>query len=128
MKPYFFRTYALGAVLALAVSANAQAQSMADDPDAPIATGEHWTTAESKNAKLAYLLGIVNLLEIEQAIQADNPPADNASLVPVMVRGLKDMTLNQIHDALDSWYASHPDQLSRPVLETIWFELAKPNS
>ncbi|MEZ5592161.1 MAG: hypothetical protein R3F53_16195 [Gammaproteobacteria bacterium] len=123
--PLFIRACVLGAALSLSVCV--QAQGIADDPDAPIATGEHWTSAQP-NAKLAYLLGIVNMLEIEQALQVDTPPADNASLVPVMVRGLKDMTLNQIREALDGWYSDHPDQLSRPVMETIWFELAKPNS
>ncbi len=123
--PLFIRACVLGAALSLSVGV--QAQSIADDPDAPIATGEHWTSAQP-NAKLAYLLGIVNMLEIEQALQVDAPPADDASLVPIMVRGLKDMTLNQIREALDGWYSDHPDQLSRPVMETIWFELAKPNS
>ena len=121
------KKYALGAALVLSISTGALAQSIADDPDAPIATGEHWTTAQ-ENSKLAYLLGVVNVLEIEQALQADAPPADTDSVVPVMVRGLKDMTLNQIKDALDRWYADNPGQLNRPVLETIWFELAEPNS
>ena len=119
--------YLWGAAMAVTICIGAQAQSIADDPDAPIATGEHWTTAQ-ENSKLAYLLGIANVLEIEQALQADTLPADTDSLVPVMIRGLKNMTLNQIKDALDRWYADHPQQLSRPVVETIWFELAKPKS
>ena len=128
MQPFHcLKQYLFGALLAVSVCTGAQAQSIADDPDAPIATGEHWTTAQP-NAKAAYLLGIVNFLEIEQAMQGGTPPGDDVSLVPVMVRGLKDMTLRQIGDALDDWYANHPDQLSRPVLEVIWFELAEPNS
>ena len=121
------RHFLCGAAMAVSICFGAQAQSVADDPDAPIATGEHWTTAQ-ENSKLAYLLGIANVLEIEQALQADAPPTDTDSLVPVMIRGLKDMTLNQVKEALDRWYADHPQQLNRPVLETIWFELAKPNS
>ena len=126
-SPPFIRSCALGAVMALLAFGNTHGEEIADDPDAPIATGEHWTTAQP-NSKLSYVLGIVNFLEIEQALQNDRPPADDESLVPVMIRGLSGMSLNQIKEALDLWYAEHPDQLQRPVLETIWFELAKPNS
>ena len=121
------KSAAFAAALVCSLSTVSNAESMADDPDVPIATGEHWTVA-SENGKLAYLLGIANTLDVEQAIHGDNPPADDASLVPVMMRGLNGMTLKQIAAALDRWYADHPAQLKRPVLETIWFELAKPNS
>jgi len=127
MKVFDLTAYVLGAALILSVCGGVQAQSSAEDPDAPIATGEHWTTAKP-NAKLAYLLGIVNVIEIEQALQVDMQITDEASLVPVMVRGLKDMTLNQIVEVVDRWYADNPDQLTRPVLETIWVEVAQPNS
>ena len=127
--PQTFKAAAFGAALALALSpfARAQNESLADDPDVPIATGEHWVNA-TDSGKGAYLLGMANVLDIEQALQGDNPPADDASLVPVMIRGLNGMTLRQIGEALDRWYADHPDRLGRPVLETIWFEIAQPNS
>jgi len=123
------KSAALAAALTLALSSAASAQNstIADDPDVPIATGAHWVNAQPA-AKAGYLLGIANILDIEQALQGDNPPADGASLVPVMMRGLNGMTLRQIGEGLDRWYADHPDQLSRPVIETIWFEIAKPNS
>ena len=118
---------AFSAALSLLLGNAANAQSGADDPDVPVATGEHWIKAE-RNGKLAYLLGIANTLDIEQALHGDSPPSDDASLVPVMMRGLSGMSLNQIADALDRWYADNPDRVTRPVLETIWFEIAKPNS
>jgi hypothetical protein len=124
---YPLRHAVSAAALVLALGAVAHAQGMADDPDVPIATGEHWMNA-ADNGKIAYLLGIANVLDVEQAIQGDTPPADDASLVPVMMRGLNGMSLRQVSEALDRWYADNPNQLGRPVLETIWFEIAKPNS
>ena len=34
--------------------------------------------------------------------------------------------LDSVREALNAWYAAHPDQLQRPVIETIWFELVVP--
>ena len=118
---------ALTAALVLSLSTLSHGQNVADNPDVVMATGEHWTGA-SETGKLAYLLGIANTLDVEQAIQNDEPPADDASLVPVMARGLNGMTLRQVAEQLDGWYADNPEQLTRPVLEAIWFEIAKPNS
>ena len=61
-------------------------------------------------------------------MQADNPVSDADSMVPVMMRGLKNYTVTQVMEALDQWYAANPARRSRPVLETIYFELALPNS
>ena len=118
---------ALAAALILLLSTAVSAQNVADNPDVAIATGEQWVNA-TDHGKAGYLLGIANMLDIEQALQGNNPPADEASLVPVMIRGLNGMTIRQIGETLDRWYADNPDQLTRPVIETIWFEIAKPRS
>ena len=39
---------------------------------------------------------------------------------------LRGETLDSVRMRLNRWYADHPDQLKRPVLETVWFELAVP--
>lgn len=123
---------ALGMMVALSLGTVASAQmegkkSMADDPDIPLITGKHWMEA-TRSGKLAFLAGAANVIEIEQALQADDPPGDRDSLVPVIVRGLNGSTLTQVMEALDRWYAENKDQLERPVIETIWFELALPKS
>jgi hypothetical protein len=35
-------------------------------------------------------------------------------------------TLSSVLETVDKWYAAHPDQLQRPVIETIWFEMVVP--
>ena len=93
--------------------------------EVPLVTGEHWTKS-SEQAKKAYLVGIANVIQVESAYAAANPPADAQSVVPRFVKGLKGHTLDTVRQALDSWYAAHPDRLQRPVIETIWFELVVP--
>ncbi len=93
--------------------------------DIPIVTGEHWTTS-SEEAKKAYLVGIANLVQVEIAYFAANPPTDAQSFVPRLAKGLQGETLDTVRGTLDRWYAANPGRLSRPVLETIWFEIAVP--
>jgi hypothetical protein len=124
---------ALGIVLAIALvlgfGSTAGAQSTGNDPsrDLILVTGEHWIPATNEQ-KLAFLMGVGNALEVEQALRANKPLPDSESMVPVMMRGLKNFTMTQIMEALDRWYADNPGRRSRPVLETIYFELALPNS
>lgn len=93
--------------------------------DVPMVTGEHWTTS-SEVAKKAYLIGVTNLAQVEMAYYAANPPSDAQNFVPRLVRGLKGQTLDSVRQGLDKWYAANPGRLQRPVLETIWFEIALP--
>ena len=93
--------------------------------EVPLVTGEHWTKS-SEQAKKAYLVGIANVIQVESTYAAANPPADAQSVVPRFVKGLKGHTLDTVREALDNWYAAHPDRLQRPVIETIWFELVVP--
>ena len=99
--------------------------SHAGAADIPVITGEQWTTS-SEEMKKAYLVGIANFLQIETAYQAENPPTDAQSIVPRLVKGLQGQTLDSVREGLNRWYAANPDQLQRPVIETVWFEMAVP--
>ncbi|MEP6942725.1 MAG: hypothetical protein ABI981_07295 [Betaproteobacteria bacterium] len=91
----------------------------------PLITGEHWTKS-SEEMKKAYLAGIGNIVQIELAYGAPSAAPDAQSILPRMVKGLKGQTLDSVRDGLNKWYAAHPDQLQRPVIETIWFEMVVP--
>jgi len=93
--------------------------------EVPLITGEHWIKS-SEQLKKAYLVGIANVIQVETAYAGSTPSADAQSVVPRFAKGLKGHTLDSVRDALDSWYAAHPDRLQRPVIETIWFELVVP--
>lgn len=102
-----------------ALSGSARAQEV------PLATGEHWTKS-SEEMKKAYLIGVANIVNVEMAYEGANPASDAQSVLPRMVKGLKGQTLDTVREALNKWYAAHPDQMQRPVIETIWFEMVVP--
>ncbi len=114
------RAVIVAACLMLAVVAGA---ARADE--VPLVTGEHWMKS-SEETKKAYLIGIANITQIEIAYQGSSPAADAQSVLPRLVKGLKGQTLDSVRDAINAWYAVHPDRLQRPVIETLWFELVVP--
>jgi hypothetical protein len=93
----------------------------------PIATGEHWTTATEREKK-ALLLGMGTIIKIEHEIQGKNPPPDDKTFIQLLVKGMSKYTITSAMEAIDAWYAANPDQLKRPVIEVIWFELTLPNA
>ena len=115
-----FRKAMFAAFMSLAVMGG-----IARAADLPVVTGEHWTTS-TEAVKKAYLIGIANLMQVELAYYAGSPPTDAQNFVPRLAKGLQGQTLDTVRDGLDRWYAANPGKLQRPVLETIWFEMAVP--
>ena len=76
--------------------------------------------------KKAYLIGIVNLLQVETAYSGNNPPSEAQSFLPRLTKGLQGQTLDSVRESLNRWYSANPGKLQRPVIETIWFEIAAP--
>ena len=93
--------------------------------DVPVVTGEQWTTS-TEDVKRVYLIGIANLMQVETAYYAGNPPSDAQNFVPRLARGLQGQSLDSVREALNRWYAANPGKLQRPVIETLWFEIAVP--
>ena len=115
----------LRAVMLVSCMALAMVWGSAGADEVPLITGEHWTKS-SEQLKKVYLIGIANVIQVETAYHAANPPSDAQSFVPRVARGLKGHTLDSVREGLDKWYAGHPDRLQRPVIETIWFEMVVP--
>ena len=102
-----------------ALSSSARAQEV------PLVTGEQWTKS-SEETKKAYLVGMTNMSQVEMAYGGATPASDAQSVLPRMAKGLKGQTLDTVREALNKWYAAHPDRMQRPVIETIWFEVVVP--
>ena len=126
MKKFFALPGAILAVL-LAFSLTADAQQQSPRSDLVMINGQHWTQSE-RSTKLAFLMGLGNFFEVEQALQQGKPVADGDSLVPVFARGLDNETLTTIMEKVDAWYTSNTDRLDRPAIEVIYFEIALPQS
>jgi hypothetical protein len=86
----------------------------------PFPNSTEWSTATERE-KLAYLLGVMNMAMVEYQLAGPSPK--HRTTVARMVQSLDGMTLRQIMAAVDTYYASNPDQQKRPVFEVIWFEI-----
>jgi len=94
--------------------------------DLQIVTGEHWM-ASSLEQKRAFLFGVGNLLEIEQAMAGNAYDAMRGrSIIPVLLEGLSGTSIADIVMQLDQFYASHPEQIKTPVIEVLYIEMALP--
>lgn len=92
--------------------------------DLTIVTGEHWTGA-SLEEKRAFLIGIGNVLEIEEAMAGDDYESMRGrSIVPVLLEGLSGTSIADMVTELDRFYADHVDQIQRPVIEVLYLEMA----
>ena len=95
--------------------------------DLEIINGEHWASS-SLEQKRAFLFGIGNMLEIEQAMAGDDfESMRGRSIVPVLLDGLSGVSIADIVTQLEEFYAVHPDQSTRAVIEVLYLEMALPN-
>lgn len=117
-----FSAAIVAACMTLIPAATAYAQAV---QEIPLATGEHWMKS-SEEMKKAYLIGMANIMSVESAYEGATPVPDAQGLIPREIKGLKGQTLDSVREGLNKWYAAHPDQLQRPVVETIWFEMVVP--
>jgi len=115
----------LSAAMAAACIALALAPVSVRADEIPLITGAQWVRS-SDQMKKAYLVGIANIVQIETAYESGNPPPDSQSILPRLAKGMRGQTLDSVRLGLDGWYAAHTDQLQRPVIETLWFEMVLP--
>ncbi len=95
--------------------------------DLEIINGGHWVTSTVEQ-KRAYLFGIGNMLEIEQAMAGDHYEAMREhSIMPVLLEGLSGISIADLVMQLDKYYAQHPKNMKKPVIEVLYIDMAKPN-
>ncbi|KHK03362.1 hypothetical protein [Desulfovibrio sp. TomC] len=110
-----------GLVLALFMAMPA----LATDYEIPVVTGEHWVKSSPQERK-SFLLGAATIIELEQEVQGQTPPPKTT--ITVWCKGLSAYNFDEMAAAIDKWYAANPDKLARPVVEVMWYELAKPKA
>lgn len=102
----------------------------AEEParDLTIVTGVHWVDA-SLEQKRAFLFGVGNVLEIEQAMAGENYEAMRGrSIVPVLLEGLSGTSIADMITQVDTFYAANADQIDRAVIGVLYTEMALPNT
>jgi len=107
----------VGAVLIAAAAMPARAG------DVPLVTGEHWTKA-SEAEKKAFLVGAANVISVEYELRKDDRRT-RPGMINALITKLQPMSLTDISKAVDDYYAAHPDQVSRAVVEVIVTDVAR---
>jgi hypothetical protein len=115
----------LGHLVSAACLALAMTCGSASAAEVPMVDGTHWVKS-SEDVKKAYLVGLANMVQLEVAYNANDPLPEKNSFSPRLAKGLTGQTLAAVQEALDKWYSANPGKLQRPVIETIWFEIALP--
>ena len=91
--------------------------------DVPLVTGQHWTKA-SESEKKAFLVGVANVISIQYELRR-NEGRPQPDMINALLTNLQPMSLTDISKAVDDYYAAHPDQSSRSVIEVIVTDVAK---
>lgn len=120
MKSKILGLLVCGLLLAAAMAVPA----LAEDRPMPVVTGEHWTKSTPQERK-AFLVGAATIIELDQEVQGKHPAKN--STIEAWSEGLSPYTFDQMVATIDKWYAGHPDQLKRPVVSVMWYEMAKPH-
>jgi len=115
----------LGRIASTTCLALALTCGIAGAVEIPLVDGTHWVKS-TDDVKKAYLIGASNIVQLETAFQAGKPVQPDSGFSPIVAKGMTGQTLTSVLENLDKWYAAHPDQLQRPVIETIWFEMVVP--
>jgi hypothetical protein len=105
--------------------------------DAPVVTGETWMKSPP-GERMAFLAGMAVVVSrqyryLQRQTSGTSTPAvaTGAAREGVMVKEIvertRPFTLMQIMQDVDKYYAAHPDQLQRQVVDVIWNDIAVPN-
>jgi hypothetical protein len=102
-----------------------QADANANLKEMPVLTGEVWLKM-THDEKVAFVWGMGHMLSIERNIIARHPEVKKAGFSGKMAEGLAGISMNDIIRDIDKYYQENPDDLSAPVIEVIWDDIAKP--
>jgi hypothetical protein len=91
----------------------------------PMVTGQNWKDTD-RDAKLAFLLGIATMVKVEQNLIGDPPPPGTVSFAPAIAKGVGDMSLTEIMNRIDTFFADNPESMDKPVVEVIWEDIVIP--
>ena len=60
-------------------------------------------------------------------VKSGKVPSDEQTIVQRMYEHIDLLTLNEVVRRIDRWYAAHPDQNNKVVLDVIWVDMVEPN-
>jgi hypothetical protein len=80
----------------------------------------------SQDQKSAYIWGVGDVVDLEQELMAIYPELKRESFATKAVRGIGDVTINEIVSTVDAFYEESPDKVNLSVIRVIWDTMIKP--
>ena len=92
-------------------------EAVAQD-DFIIVDGHHWQQLDEAQ-RVAFVSGMMHVVEFEKQLKGDAAMADEQSFVPHLVSAVDGHTVGEVSVAVTEYYVAHPDDLDRPVIATV---------
>jgi hypothetical protein len=103
----------------------AQAPAAAPVTQQRFADGNDWQRA-SPDQKQAFLFGIANAISVAIGWDARHVPENQTTFSRRARDGLAGVSLGEVAQRVDAWYAANPGRLDTPVVAVMWLDIAKP--
>lgn len=92
-----------------------------------ILRGDVWQ-GMNVDEKVAFIWGAGQVVLVENEIMAEIPELKVDNFSAKVAEGVSDdMSVNALIASIDSYYETHPDKKSMPVIHVIWDTTIKPN-
>lgn len=117
---------ACATALALGLALTSAAPAAADTAGGrTYITGTEWQRS-AERSKLAYVLGIADLMSAEYAFQSARSGLSNSrSAIGRLHAGFSDVSVTDAVAGIDAFYTENPDKLDQTVIEALWIILVK---
>jgi len=110
------KVFLAAALLAVAVSGGPRS-AVAQDQFL-IIDGNQWQQLD-ESQRIAFVSGVVHVLEFERQLKGDAMMADDKSFVPHLIAAVNGHTVGEVSIAVTDYYVANPDDLGRPVIATM---------
>ncbi len=112
---FIFRALVIFALMAIPAVSHAEI---------PQADGNLWVTSNLQQ-KQAYLIGVVNTLSVQNALQIKRGAIDKNAPSSRLLQATSLRSIGQMINTLDQWYAANLDKLDTPVIGVIWMKIVE---
>jgi len=94
----------------------------------PVLKGDTWVKM-SDDEKISFIWGVGHIISIQEVLGRDNPGLkENNIFVNKVIEAheTKAMTMSEVSQHVDKFYADNPDKLDTSVMEVMWTETIVP--
>ncbi len=112
------RRFGLATVLALGLALAGVPGDKAEAQEFMVLDGTHWQQMD-EGQRVAFVSGVMHVLEFERQLKGDTMMADERSFVPHLIAAVKGRTIGEVSVDVTDYYIANPDDTGRPVISTM---------